>query len=91
MRPPAFTISLSPETKRPCHYSAAEQEDGGAFFGVPVQNFMGWYLTVFIFLALFSWYQSKQPVGETPIRHFWAQAIVMYFLLGLRYPLLYAR
>ena len=65
--------------------------DGGAFFGVPVQNFIGWYLTVFIFLALFSWYQSKRPVGERQSRHFWAQAIIMYFLLGLRYPLLYAR
>jgi uncharacterized membrane protein len=65
--------------------------DGGAFFGVPVQNFIGWYLTVFIFLALFSWYQSKQPVGEGQSRPFWTQAIIMYFLLGLRYPLVYAR
>jgi putative membrane protein len=65
--------------------------EGGAFFGVPVQNFVGWYLTVFIFLALFAWYQSKQPVSTRQSRQFWAQAIIMYFLLGLRYPLLYAR
>jgi uncharacterized membrane protein len=65
--------------------------DGGGFFGVPFQNFVGWYLTVFLFLAPFSWYQSTRPVRESQSRDFWAQAIIMYFLLGLRYPLLYLR
>jgi uncharacterized membrane protein len=65
--------------------------DGGGFFGVPFQNFAGWYLTVFLFLAPFSWYQSTRPVRESQSRDFWAQAITMYFLLGLRYPLLYVR
>jgi putative membrane protein len=84
--------------------------DGGPFFGVPLQNFAGWYLTVFLFLAPFSWYQSTRPVRESigafsgkveagfpqkmrPLensnRAFWAQAILMYFLLGARYPLAY--
>ena len=63
--------------------------DGGGFFGVPFQNFAGWYLTVFLFLAPFSWYQSRRPVNDGD-RGFWAQAVVMYALLGLRYPLLYA-
>lgn len=63
--------------------------DGGPFFGVPLQNFFGWYLTVFLFLAPFAWYQSTRPVRESESRTFWAQAIVMYFLLGLRYPLVY--
>jgi len=60
--------------------------DGGGFFGVPFQNFAGWYLTVFLFLAPFSWYQSRRPVNDGD-RGFWAQAVVMYALLGLRYPL----
>jgi uncharacterized membrane protein len=63
--------------------------DGGGYFGVPFQNFMGWYLTVFTFLLPFSFYQSMRQITEAP-RSFWAQAIVMYALLGLRYPLLYA-
>ncbi len=63
--------------------------EGGGFFGVPVQNFVGWFLTVVLFLALFSWYQSTRPV-ESLRRNYWAQAVTMYFLLGLRYPLLYA-
>ena len=65
--------------------------DGGAFFGVPFQNFIGWYLTVFVFLALFSWYQSGRPIRQGEGRGFWAQAIAMYFLLALRYPLVYVR
>jgi uncharacterized membrane protein len=65
--------------------------EGGGFFGVPFQNFVGWYLTVFLFLAPFSWYQSMWPVSESQNRDFWAQAIMMYFLLGLRYPLVYTR
>jgi putative membrane protein len=65
--------------------------DGGAFFGVPIQNFFGWYLTVFFFLALFSWYQSTRPICEVQSRNFWARAIIMYFFLGFRYPLTYAR
>lgn len=65
--------------------------DGGGFFGVPFQNFVGWYLTVLLFLASFSWYQSTRPIHESQNRGFWAQAIIMYFLLGLRYPLVYAR
>jgi putative membrane protein len=58
---------------------------------VPFQNFIGWYLTVFVFLALFSWYQSGRPIRQGEGRGFWAQAIVIYFLLALRYPLVYAR
>lgn len=65
--------------------------DAGAFFGVPVQNFFGWYLTVFLFLALFAWYQAPRPVREDKSRNFWAQPIVMYFFLALRYPLIYVR
>jgi uncharacterized membrane protein len=62
--------------------------DGGPFFGVPLQNFFGWYLTVLLFLVPFAWYQLRRPVRGGN-RTFWAQAIVMYFLLGLRYPLVY--
>jgi putative membrane protein len=64
--------------------------DGGPFFGVPLRNFFGWYLTVLLFLLPFAWYQSQLLVRESTSRAFWMQAIVMYVLLGLRYPLLYS-
>lgn len=62
--------------------------NGGSFFGVPFVNYLGWFLTVLLFLAPFSWYQSTRSVQERD-RNFWAQAVVMYFLLGARYPLIY--
>jgi putative membrane protein len=35
--------------------------DGGAYFGVPVSNFLGWYLSVFIFFQLFALYVVLRP------------------------------
>jgi putative membrane protein len=35
--------------------------DGGAYFGVPVSNFLGWYLTVFVFFQLFALYLVRRP------------------------------
>ena len=58
---------------------------------MPLRNFFGWYLTVLLFLLPFAWYQSRRPVHASESRAFWAQAIVMYALLGLRYPLVYLR
>ena len=31
-------------------------QQGGAYFGVPVSNFLGWYLTVYVFYQLFALY-----------------------------------
>jgi uncharacterized membrane protein len=41
--------------------------DGGAYFGVPVSNFLGWYLTVFVFFQLFALCQSRHPVRPQPV------------------------
>jgi len=34
--------------------------DGGAYYGVPVSNFLGWYLTVYIFYLLFALYLKNR-------------------------------
>ena len=34
-------------------------EDGGAWFGIPLQNFWGWWLTSFIVIALYLWLGEK--------------------------------
>jgi uncharacterized membrane protein len=41
-------------------------QDGGAYFGVPISNFIGWYLTVYVFFQLFALYLSRSP--ERPQR-----------------------
>ncbi len=65
--------------------------DGGAYFGVPVSNFLGWYLTVFVFFQLFALYQSRRPArpqsaaSEATIESsFWWPALAMYAATALR-------
>ena len=62
--------------------------DGGAYFGVPVSNFIGWYLTVFVFMLVFAaWlHRSAQPdPGSDPVgnRVPWIAAIAVYLAMGL--------
>jgi len=65
--------------------------DGGEYFGVPVSNFLGWYLTVYVFFQLFSLYQSRVPTAGRPAASvpmpepmFWWPALVMYAATSLR-------
>jgi uncharacterized membrane protein len=66
--------------------------DGGGFLGVPLQNYLGWYLTVFVFMQLFALYLSARgPQTESvqPKSYFW-QAILMYALVALNFVASYA-
>jgi putative membrane protein len=55
-------------------------EDGGAYHGVPISNFVGWYLTSFLIFQVFSWYLHRssrnERVGQTRI--YWYLASAMY-------------
>jgi putative membrane protein len=66
--------------------------DGGAYFGVPVSNFLGWYLTVFVFFQLFALYLVRRPPrpaqGEVTAS-FWWPAWTM-FALSIFRPVLTA-
>jgi len=64
-------------------------EQGGGFFGVPFENYLGWMLTVFVFFAIFAGYVATRPAPEPSPRTFWMPAIYMYALLGVRYVLTY--
>jgi len=54
---------------------------GGPYFGVPVTNFLGWYLTVYVFYQLFAVYLDRRPaaVPSAP-RAWWRLAVVHYSL-----------
>ncbi len=52
----------------------------GAYFGVPLQNYLGWWLTTFVTFALFLWLARATP--ETPDRYD-HQAVVSYAVTGL--------
>lgn len=50
---------------------------GGAYFGVPVSNFLGWYLTTYIIYQLFAlylWGRSTTPLPSG----YWKLAVVFY-------------
>jgi uncharacterized membrane protein len=52
---------------------------GGAYFGVPVTNFLGWYLTAYIFYQLFALYlrgRSTNPEALPP--SYWNLAVLFY-------------
>lgn len=53
--------------------------DGGPWFGVPISNFLGWYLTVFIIYLLFALYLSRRPQQRVePARANPGAAILFY-------------
>jgi len=63
---------------------------GGGLFGVPLSNFLGWYLTCWIFMQLFTLYLAWKPAtvrvgADLRNPSFWLPPIVYYFLIGLSY------
>lgn len=69
--------------------------EGGGFFGVPLSNFLGWYLCVWLFFQLFALYLSytKNSVNTegalVNTRSYLLQPVPMYLTLGLMYPAFY--
>jgi putative membrane protein len=51
--------------------------DGGPWFGVPVSNFFGWYLTVFLIYLAFAFYLHRWPPApaSSPLPSRWPSAI----------------
>lgn len=58
--------------------------DGGLCFGVPISNFLGWYLTAYLFFQIFALYCSRcdlVPTG-TPMRY-WRMPVLLYATCAL--------
>lgn len=52
---------------------------GGAYFGVPISNFFGWYLAVFVLYQSFAIYLRGRAPGSHPLpAKYWYQAVVFY-------------
>ncbi len=65
-------------------------KDGGAYFGVPVTNFLGWYLTVFTFMLVFAWWlrgskAQPQVSGADALGRpgTWLAAVAVYVAMGI--------
>lgn len=67
--------------------------DGGAFYGVPLSNFFGWYLTAYVFYVAFALYCRNRPVHWPSSRSYRRAPIFLYGicavgnLLVLRLPM----
>jgi len=65
---------------------------GGGYFGVPISNFLGWSLTVYIFFQLFALYLRKRGSDDQspaiPITHY-LQIILVYMWTGVGFVLNY--
>lgn len=68
-------------------------EQGGGFFGVPLTNYLGWFLTVYIFYQVFALYIRFRPSARTEVplmpRSFYFQAVALYAVIGLSFVLQY--
>jgi len=53
--------------------------DGGPYYGVPISNFLGWFLTVYVFYQLFALYLRDRPTIPAPPAH-WLLAVIFYAL-----------
>ncbi len=68
-------------------------EQGGGYFGVPLTNYLGWFLTVYVFFQLFALYvrfRGSDDVEKLALpRYYYAQAIIMYAAIGLTFVVEY--
>jgi putative membrane protein len=66
-------------------------EDGGLYFGVPLTNFFGWFLTVFLIYLVFAIFLSRQSEkrhsSRVDNRLFWLSVPLMYLGIGLQFLL----
>lgn len=65
---------------------------GGGYFGVPLSNFLGWYLTVFLVYIAFAWTLSRRPgwIRSEQCACYWYQAAILFLACTLRFWLAYA-
>lgn len=60
-------------------------QDGGPYFGIGIHNFVGWFITVFIFMFSYQWYAIYYPERSLHKlnRNLWSQPLIYYAIMGL--------
>jgi uncharacterized membrane protein len=51
---------------------------GGTYFGVPFVNFLGWYLTVYVFYQVFALYARRLDLARPEIPGYWMKPLLAY-------------
>jgi uncharacterized membrane protein len=57
-------------------------EQDGVYFGIPLQNFWGWWLTIFITFWLFLSFTGSRPKNHFTDQRFTRLAILSYAITG---------
>lgn len=59
-------------------------QSGGGYFGVPLSNFLGWFLTVYLFFQAFTFYIYKAKISfkDKPTKSYWYQAVLFYLTIA---------
>jgi uncharacterized membrane protein len=75
----AWDLSMDPIWSTVLH--AWIWQHGGLCFGVPVSNFFGWYLVVYVIYQLFALYLRNRPINPKPLpSDYWHLPILFYAL-----------
>jgi putative membrane protein len=78
----AWDLSMDPAWAALDH--AWVWEEGGGFFGVPVTNFFGWFVTAYLYYQAFALYCRTRPVPVPTARQsLWLPAILVYAVCAL--------
>jgi uncharacterized membrane protein len=54
----------------------------GGYFGVPLQNYLGWWVTIFVAFVLFLWISGLKPGKKLPDDLYGRQAVLSYLITG---------
>ncbi|MCB0084605.1 MAG: carotenoid biosynthesis protein [Caldilineaceae bacterium] len=64
-------------------------EDGGAYFGVPLSNYLGWYLTTWAIIQTFNIFLAIRWVAPAVVRiTYWYEVAIFWAAIGMQYPIL---
>jgi uncharacterized membrane protein len=73
----AWDLSMDPVWSTIVH--AWIWRNGGAYFGVPTSNFLGWYMTVYLIFQLFALYMRGRATNVDRLpSNYWQLAVLFY-------------
>jgi putative membrane protein len=63
--------------------------NGGGYFGVPMSNYVGWFINAWAIFECFALFLAKRPETAAPTPPaYWYEVSVLWGLMGLQYPVL---
>lgn len=78
----AWDLSIDPVLSTQTQYWV--WQSGGPYFGVPLSNFAGWYLTNYVIYQAFALYQLRRPLAfRMQPRAYWRLPVILYAIVAM--------